>query len=383
MNLPKNNRRHILFIFSDTGGGHRSAAEAIIEALNMKYPGEIETDMVDIFKDYTPRPFRYMPEIYPQVVRVPQAWELTYHLSDGRRRSRFLATSSWPYLRKSIRAMVTQHPSDMIVSVHPLAIAPTLRALGDDRPPFITVVTDLVTGHALWFNVKTDLCIVPTEAARQRALHFGLVDNQIQVVGLPVAHRFCQPIGDKLELRQDLGWPTEFPIVILVGGGEGMGPLENVAESIANSNLPITLVVITGRNEKLFTRLKSKDWAMPTNIYGFVRQMPEFMRAADILITKAGPGTISEALNAHLPMILYSRLPGQEEGNVSYIVSQGAGVWAPKIDDLIQTLRDWIENPRLRIKASVACSIIARPQAANQIADILAERIGIVASPGV
>jgi 1,2-diacylglycerol 3-beta-galactosyltransferase len=372
-----NRKRHILFLFSDTGGGHRSAAEAIIEALVMKYKGEVKTDMVDIFKDYAPLPLNYMPDLYPQMVRLPQAWELGYHLSDGSRRSRLITTGSWPYVRKSIRAMVSQHPSDLIVSVHPIAIAPTLRALGDTRPPFITVVTDLVTGHALWFNPKVDLCIVPTEPARQRAIRFGMRPEQVAVVGLPVAQRFCQPVGNKNELQRQLGWPTKFPIVLLVGGGEGMGPLQQVAESIAEEHLPLTMVIITGRNEKLFSRLNARNWPMPTFIYGFVRQMPEFMRAADILITKAGPGTISEALNAHLPMILYSRLPGQEEGNVSYVVSEGAGVWAPKTDELVQSLKAWIKNPELRKQASLACSKIARPQAANQIAEILAQRIGI------
>jgi 1,2-diacylglycerol 3-beta-galactosyltransferase len=379
MDSSINKKRRILFLFSDTGGGHRSAAEAIIEAIDMKYPGVIETEMVDIFKDYGPLPFKYMPELYPKMVRLPQAWELGYHITDGRRRSRFLVTSSWPYVRNSIRNMVKQHPSDLIVSVHPIAIAPTLRALGENRPPFITVVTDLVTGHAFWFNPKVDLCILPTEPARQRAIHYGLPDEKIRVVGLPVANRFCQPVGKKMDIRKELGWPEEFPVAILIGGGEGMGPLQTVAETIVNANLPLTLVVITGRNEKLFTRLQSRNWPLPTYIYGFVHQMPEFMRAADILITKAGPGTISEALNAHLPMVLYSRLPGQEEGNVSYVVSQEAGVWAPKSDQLIQALKTWIEDPAARQKAALACSRIARPEAAGQIADILAQWVGIKA----
>ena len=86
---------------------------------------------------------------------------------------------------------------------------------------------------------------------------------------------------------------------------------------------------------------------IPTKIYGFVREMPEFMRAADILVTKAGPGTISEAFIAGLPMILYSRMPGQEDGNVTYVVEKGAGVWAPEADLVVDTLRSWLEQPGL------------------------------------
>ena len=96
------------------------------------------------------------------------------------------------------------------------------------------------------------------------------------------------------------------------------------------------------------------------------------MQAADILVTKGGPGTISEALNAHLPVIIYTFLPGQEEGNISYVVDEGAGVYAPESKQVVAVIQDWIENPDLRQKVVNACQRLARPQAARQIARILA-----------
>jgi 1,2-diacylglycerol 3-beta-galactosyltransferase len=369
--------KRILFLFSDTGGGHRSAAEAIIEALQIQYGDQVAPEMVDILKDYAPLPLNYLPNIYPQMVRIPRAWGMGFYLSNGSRRSKLITDSSWPYIRKAIRKLVAQHSTDLIVSVHPLGVFSTLKALGKDRPPFITVVTDLVTTHALWYRRRTDLCLVPTEAARQRALHFGLNPDIVQVVGLPVANKFNHPPGNKQALRERLGWPTNLPVILLMGGGEGMGPIEKTAQSIINANLPLTLVIITGRNEKLFKRLESKTWPVPTFIYGFVRNMPDFMGAADILVTKAGPGTISESLIIGLPMILYTRLPGQEDGNVDYIVSEGAGVWAPEPEKIIMTLRAWIEDPKWREQAIAACQRIARPQAASQIATILAKYVGI------
>jgi 1,2-diacylglycerol 3-beta-galactosyltransferase len=109
--------------------------------------------------------------------------------------------------------------------------------------------------------------------------------------------------------------------------------------------------------------------------------MPDFMRAADILVTKAGPGTISEALNAGLPMILYSRLPGQEDGNVNYVVSEGAGVWAPTPEQIVASLRLWINHPIERSQAAAACRRLARPQAARRIAQILADIVGVTCQP--
>lgn len=367
----------ILFLFSDTGGGHRSAAEAIIEALHLEFGNEIETDMVDVFKQYAPRPLNYVPELYPKMVRLPQAWGLGYALSNGHRRARLITASAWPYVRRSIRNLISQHPSDLIVSVHPLATAPALRALGPNRPPFITVVTDLVTTHALWYHRRTDLCIVPTQAARQRALLMGMRPEQVKVIGLPVADRFCRPQGDRAALRTALGWPQDLPTILLVGGGEGMGPLEKTALAIAEARLPASLVVVAGRNQGLKERLEAQSWPMPTRIYGFVREMPDFMRASDILVTKAGPGTISEALNAGLPMLLYSRLPGQEDGNVTYVVSEGAGLWTPRPEAIVNALREWLAVPEKRAKAAEACRRLARPQAAREIARLLAEKVNL------
>ena len=376
MILQKTEYPSILFLFSDTGGGHRSATEAVIEAVQLEFGQRFRMTMIDIFKDYAPRPLNYMPDLYPKMVQLPQAWALGYRLTNGYRRTRMLTDFTWPYVRRSIRRLVAQNPSDLIVSVHALATGPTLMALGRNRRiPFITLVTDLVTTHAFWYNSKADLCIVPTQAAGERALRFGLQPEQVQVIGLPVADRFCQPPGDKVALRERLGWPQDRPVVVLVGGGDGMGPLERTARAIADARVRATLVVITGRNQRLKARLENQYWPIETKIYGFVREMPDFIRAADILVTKAGPGTISEALNAGLPLVLYSRLPGQEEGNVSYVINEGAGVWAPEPEQIVAAVRTWLEKPKTREAAAANASRLANPRAARQIAHVLAASV--------
>jgi 1,2-diacylglycerol 3-beta-galactosyltransferase len=372
------NRPKILFLFSDTGGGHRSATEAIIEAINLEFGDQILTEKIDFFKEYAPPFFRKMPDWWPFMVRPPQlyAYELGFRLSDGPAQVRWMNDTAWPYVRKAARKLIEEHPSDLIVSLHPVANAPMLRILGDRRPPFVTVVTDLVTTHAIWFNPRVDLCIVPTEGARERALRYGMRSEQVKVIGLPVANRFCQTPCDRETIRSRLGWPLDRPVIVLVGGGDGMGPLEEIASAINEAQLQAALVVITGRNEKLRERLASRTWSMPIFIEGFVREMPDYMAAADMLVTKAGPSTISEAFNAALPMILYSRLPGHEDGNVNYVVEEAAGVWAPHPDLIVSTLQHWIEHPEQRAKASAASRRLARPNAARQIASTLAEKIG-------
>jgi 1,2-diacylglycerol 3-beta-galactosyltransferase len=311
------------------------------------------------------------------MVKMPRVWGTGYRLSNGAHRASLLVEPSYPYLRRGLRRVIQRTQNDLIVSMHPLANAPFLRALGENRPPFITVVTDLATTHATWYHPGVDLCLVPSEEARRRALNNNLSPDQVQVVGLPVADRFCQPPGERTALRRHLGWPQDLPVVLLVGGGEGMGPLEKTALAIAEARLPLALVVITGRNRRLKANLEARPWPMPIFIYGFVREMHDFMRAADILLTKAGPGTVTEAVNAGLPMILYSRLPGQEDGNVMFVVSEGAGVWAPKPREIVSALQDWLEHPEKRLLAVENCRRVAHPQAARQIAHILADWAGL------
>jgi 1,2-diacylglycerol 3-beta-galactosyltransferase len=375
MNNQTLRKPHIVFYFSDTGGGHRSAAEAIIEAINLEYKDQVTTEMVDFFKDHAPRPFNKASAMYPYMVKAPRLWSASFHATDGRARSRVITSTMWPIARRAARALVKGHPADLIVTVHPFANTFALRALGKNHPPFINVVTDMVTTHALWFDNRADLIMVPTETARLRAIRYHISAEKVCVVGLPVADRYCQPLKEKSILRKDLGWPVDKPVVLLVGGGEGMGPLAETAHAIDVSGLDVTLVIVCGRNNRLKTSLEAHTWENPTLIYGFTRDMPDFMRASNFIVTKAGPGTIAEALNAQLPIILYSKLPGQEDGNVTFVQEENAGVWAPTPPEVVRTLTRWISRPEECKKVIENCRRAGKPEAARTIARMIAKML--------
>jgi len=371
---------HILFLFSDTGGGHRSAAEAIIEAIEFEFGDAFTTEMLDFFKSHAPLPLNKMPDWYPDMVKAPHLWGLSFKISDGRRRARAIVTSMWPYVGGAVRALVRDHPADLVVTVHPLANTVILKAMGHTRPPFVTVVTDMVTTHALWYDTNADLVLLPTEMARQRAIEYRMPPEKLRVVGQPVALRYCAPVGDKAALRSKLGWEQDKTIALLVGGGEGMGPLGKTARAIAMSGMDVALAIVTGRNQRLKDHLESLHWPVPAHIYGFTRELPDFMRAADVLVTKAGPGTIAEALNAGLPIILYAKLPGQEDGNVAFVVDERLGVWAPSPEQVVKVLARWVQRPDVRERYAANCRRAARPDAARQIARSIGELLGYVPS---
>jgi len=368
--------KRVLFLISDTGGGHRSAAQAIVEALHLEYPGVFDAQVLDFLRSYYPSPLRYAPEIYPPMSKFP-TWGLTYHALNGRGRAAIANDLSYPYLRRSMHRLLNENPADLIVSVHPLANKTLPRAMRRHPRPFITVVTDMVSTHAFWFDRHADLIVVPTDLARERAAHFGIPVGNIRVLGLPVADQFCQPQPDLTAWRDEMDWPSTRPVALLVGGGDGMGPLKRVAKAINEAELPLSLVVVCGRNDELKADLEAVDWKIPARVVGFTRDMPKFMAASDILITKAGPGTISEGFISGLPLILYSRIAGQEEGNVDFVVDAGAGVWAPRPREVVDALRTWTSDPDAMARAAAVSASLARPTASRDIARVIAEQCGV------
>jgi len=367
----------ILLLFSDTGGGHRSAAEALVEAIELEYGNRISTEMVDFFRHYTPWPLHNAPETYPKMVKIPKIWEAGYHISNGRRRVNLLHSIIWPFVKPGLMRLLEEHPSNLVVSVHPLINEPMTRILAKKQIPYYVVVTDLVTTHAFWYQKNTSLTIVPTRPAFERGVTFGVSPERMRVVGLPVADRFCRSVGTVENIRKSLGWPKDISMIVLIGGGDGMGPLEQTAKAIAASGLKAGLAIVTGRNQALKTRLENHTWAIPTFIYGSVKEMPKFMQAAHILVTQGGPGTVSEALISHLPMIIYSYLPGQETGNVTYVTEKGAGIFASSPEKIVAALAHWLNQPGSYQQAVAACKLLARPEAAREISHFLAASLGV------
>jgi 1,2-diacylglycerol 3-beta-galactosyltransferase len=365
--------KRVLLLFSDTGGGHRAAAEAIRDALLIRHPGELSIEMVDVFRSYTPFPFKYMPEMYPWFIRNGKtSWGISYRLTNTRSSVRLITSGMYASIEKGLKRMLREHPADVIVCVHSVLTRPTMRALNElgEHPPFLVVVTDLVSTHKFWFDRHVDRCLVPTEEAFQNGLESGLRREQLRVTGLPVHPHFAEQLTDKAAARAELGWHPDLPAILMVGGGEGMGPLYRTARAINDARLRCQIAVIAGRNEELKMRLESSDWNQPTHVYPFVTNMPVLMAASDILVSKAGPATISEACIAGLPVVLYDAIPGQETGNVDFVVDNKAGVFAPSAQEVTEAVTKWLAEGAEGLKRrSNNARRIGHPDAVWQIAD--------------
>ncbi len=365
--------KRILLLMSDTGGGHRAAAEAIRDAMLQRYPNQVELEMIDVFRGYSPFPFNYMPEFYPWLINHSKSsWGLGYKLSNTRKRAKALSSGMYVTMERNLRRMMREHPADAVVCVHSVLTRPSMEALLrlEQRPPFVVVVTDLVSTHMFWYDRRADLTLVPTEPAFDLGMDGGLRADQMRVTGLPVHPHFAESLTDKASARAALGWDADLPAIVLVGGGDGMGPLFKTARAINSKHLRCQLIIIAGRNKSLKARLDESHWNQPTRTYGFVTNMPQLMAAADVLVTKAGPATISEACIAGLPMILYDAIPGQETGNVEYVVQNNAGVFAPSPRAVADSLASWMREGAEGLKRrSDNARRIGRPNAVWDIAE--------------
>jgi 1,2-diacylglycerol 3-beta-galactosyltransferase len=367
-------KKRIVLLYGDTGGGHRSAAQAIAQGIHLICGDAHDVVLVNGLSNM-PAFISAFTDTYPMwVSHARMLYALGFHASNNRRRIIALRSVLDPLSEKTAETIVENNPADVYVSCHLLlnqSIPGALKRLGK-RTPFIHVVTDLVSGHAAHYVTDADFLCVPTEQSRQEAIHNLMPRSKIAVTGQPVAPDFLQRMGNREQTRLALGLHDDLPTVLLVGGGDGMGRLEVTARQLALSGLPIQLIIVCGRNNTVKENLEFLNPRVPTHILGFVNNIPELMGAADVLVTKAGPGTICEAFIASLPMILYDAVPGQEEGNVDYVVRGGAGAWCPMPWAVLRQLKNWLADPGRLQQARNASARLAKPDSVLDIAKIIA-----------
>ncbi len=368
--------RRFLFLFSDTGGGHRAAAQAVADEMTRLYGARVEVTLVDLFVEMGRWPFDRFPRWYPRLVRgkgVP--WSASYHLSNRTPLVVLLSDLAWPYARAGVCAVLRAHAPDVIVSFHGIpnrALILARRCLGWNVP-LAVMVLDLVSIHAGWFAPGADFYLVPTEAARARAMDCGVPAERVVVTGMPTRRRFFEAMAmPQVEARAQLGLPPEREVVLLMGGGEGMGPLVPLTRAVAARCRDARVVAIAGRNHALGAALRALD-APNLRVEGYVSNVEVWMRAADVLVTKAGPNTICEACIAGLPLVLYAALPGQEVGNVAYVVEHGAGVWSPGPERAAEAVARLLASPAARQQMAERARALAYPQAGESVARALWE----------
>lgn len=345
-------KKKLLVLSAKTGGGHRAAALAVLEAFgNTK--NDFDITHFDFLED-APRPLDDAPKYYSRITKIPPAYGSIFKATEGRRQAKFSIDAIAKLYQRYIGKVIDELDPDIILSFHfgANAILPSL-IKRDKKIPYITVVTDLATGHPMWFDARADACIVPSHEAYVRARTFGMPASKLHIIGLPMNQQFAKETRSKAEIRKSLGWPEGESVALVMAGGDGMGKVSSLTRRIDNGkSVNAHLAIIAGRNKSLEQTLTKRIWKNQTFVYGFRDDIADMMHAADVLLTKAGPGTIVEAMVSRLPIVIYDFLPGQEEGNLEYVVSNHAGMWASTSALAVRATQDILEG-RVKIGGAV------------------------------
>ena len=371
----------LLFLVGDTGGGHRSAAKAVAQALGHALPGRFDPLICDPLRGPgAPRWLRWLTGLYGPTIRIsPWLWGVLWRMCSSPRFLGWLRrTLMSPIYRSVAKAVAVWRPA-VIVSFHPLTAEPAVRVrdLSAAMPPVITVITNLVTAHLSWRDTAVDRVIVPSAAIAGRCALDGMPEGHYVETGLPVAPEFAQTPASapgRQALQRSLGLSGRF-LVVVTGGGEGSGGLYRRTVAILRKVEDMDVAVICGRNQRVRRRLTrlAEGAGGRLTVHGFVDNMADWLRCANIVVGKAGPGTIAEATCCAAPLVLTSHLPGQEEGNAEFVVQAGAGSHAPRPRDLAVEIGRLRNDPAALAAMRAASARASRPRAAADIAGLIAE----------
>jgi Glycosyltransferase family 28 C-terminal domain/Monogalactosyldiacylglycerol (MGDG) synthase len=360
--------RKLTIVYHHAGGGHRSAADALKATLSaQENPWDVTLldiqellDPLDVVRRATGLRIqdtynlilrKGWTRITPQLLVILQGTIRAYHSP----------------IVKALRAYWAQHPADLVLSVIPhfnRAIAESLRAAGTKMPgtrtPFVTLITDLADYPPhFWIEKESEYIIAGSERARQQALSMGhAADHVFLTSGMILKPKFYEKSAvDRISERNRLGLEADCPTGIVLFGGHGSQVMVDITKKLSEAGSGVQLVLICGHNEKLAAQLKKLETGKPILVIGFTQSVEYYMALADFFIGKPGPGSISEALQFHLPVIVEcnSRTLPQERYNAEWVTENGYGIVVPsfrKIAPAVQQLLESATFNKFRLKVS-------------------------------
>ncbi|MBI4346574.1 MAG: glycosyltransferase [Elusimicrobia bacterium] len=353
------------------GAGHVQAARALEEAWRRLRPDD-SVENIDVLK-YTPELYEKLysrgyvkfvdtaPDLYALAFRKTDDPEKVRRFSPLRRLAGRLTAA--PFVDK-----VRELDPDLILATHfmPPEILGRSKEKGRLRAPIVSVVTDF-EAHALWLEDSVDLYCVAFPHTRDMLVSRGVAKDAVEVTGIPVAAKFAKP-PSKAEAKIRLGLASKPPVLLVLGGGFGMGPLERIAAALDRVSKPLSAVVVCGKNEELRGVVAARRFKHPTTVLGFADNMHELMAACDLVVTKPGGLTSSEALAVGRPLLIVNPLPGQEEANSEFLLERGAAAGPVRLEDIPAELDRLLGSKKLDAMAATARAL-GRPDAAKRVCE--------------
>jgi processive 1,2-diacylglycerol beta-glucosyltransferase len=228
----------------------------------------------------------------------------------------------------------------------------------------VSIVTDF-EAHALWMDADVDLYCVAAEETKARLIARGAANGNAVATGIPLAAKFALPVN-ALAVRKQFGLRDDLQTLLVLSGGFGMGPVGKILAALDRVAREFQTVVVCGRNEELRRELAAQDRKHPTRVLGFAANMHELMTVADLILTKPGGLTSSEALALGKPLFILDPIPGQEAANSDFLLERGAAVKVNRVEDLPYRLGQLLGSPKLGEMAQAA-KALGRMQAAPAV----------------
>lgn len=383
-NAPK-----ILIISSDTGGGHRSAAAAIVAGIESFVKGESYAVRVVKAVEESHHLAAKLVAIYNWLLRHKQHWMKYYYWLINRFRPetrQFFHTRCIGY----VRGLFERWCPHIVVSVHPLTqhiFARVLKELGlAERIPLVTVVTDPYYGFWKgWACDDVRLYLVASEDARRQLIDYGIAPERIKISGMPVHPKFSFPGDDAARIaRSALGLDPDTFTVFLNAGWEGGGNISHILRELVRGELDVQAIFLAGKNEALRSEaeLVAADAKFPVKVIGYSDEVEKLMRAANVMVSKLGGLTTFEALACRVPIIadaITQPMP-QEASTVNLIVKSGAAVMLRQASDIVPVVHRMIADSKHYAAMRAATITVALPNATKRIVEEITALIPETAS---
>lgn len=375
--------KKILFLSVSAGAGHVRAAQAL-EAYAQLDDG-IEAMHLDVM-DFVPQTFKriYVDTYIKMVQKFPALWGLLYKKMGNAK-----ADETWQRLRRvverlntrSINKAIDAFAPDVVVCTHFLPAEILMHEINKGRfiAPVWLQVTDFDV-HRMWLIPKMQGYFAANEEVKFRLEHMGIEGNRIHVTGIPIMPGFANPPAQDVCLKKygllentKRTSQTNAPVMLLMGGGAGLGGLDEVAQQLLQQDERFKLVVLAGKNEKLLKSLNKVKERYPGRLFpqGFTQNVQELMACADLVITKPGGLTSSECLAMGLPMLVHEPIPGQEEHNADYLLEQGVALKAVDALGLRYRLQHLMDEPKALNAMRERARKIGQPLAGRKVLDVV------------
>ncbi len=363
----------ILVTHVPAGSGHEKAAEAICIALRQLRP-EAETILLNGLEGMSSGYQWAFTQGYLNLIhRFPFLWGMAYHLLD----LRGLAWAAYKLHRlsnashgKNLEQIVLRYNPDVFIGTHffPMEVASYLKLKGKLSARLITVITDTMP-HNVWISPGIDAYVVAMDLTKEELIRRGVPPERIHVLGIPIDPKFSRR-GDRREIAQRLGVDWEQFTLLICSGGFGTGPVEQLMQSLKNIREPLQALIVTGKNTALYHRVENLRASFPHSlkVYGFVNNMDELMDLSDLMVTKPGGLSCTEAMAKGLPMVLVAPIPGQEARNGRIIERLGAAVMAGPVEQAPALIKKLRADPARRQRMGELGRAASHPDAALAIA---------------